>query len=125
MEKKTTMTRIELYDKLQPFFEDFYDKCRKDGEYALTNADEAAFLKEVEWRLTDTMPDDKDDDEPVYDKLAQDPEWVFGKFFKTPFDDERWAEIFLAYSDIAYEYFQGLLRTLDMEYDATHEEKAK
>ena len=119
------MTRIELYDKLQPFFEDFYDKCRYDGEYALCNASTAAFLKEVEWRLTDDMPNDKDDDDPVYDKLAKDPGWTFQQLMDTPRDDERWAEIFLTYSDIAYEYFQGLLQTLDMEYDATHEEKAK
>ena len=119
------MTRVELYERLKPFFESFYDKCRENGEYALAYADEAAFLKEVEWRLTDDMPDDKDDDEPVYEKLAQDPEWVFEQFLKTPFDDERWAEIFLTGNDISYEYFQGLLHTLDVEYDATHEEESK
>lgn len=120
------MTRIEFYDsKLKPFFEGFYDKCRKDGGYALCNVSTAAFLKEVEWRLTDAMPDDKDDDEPVYDKLAKDPQWTFRQLMGTPKDDEHWAEIFLTYSDIAYEYFQGLLRTLDMEYDATHEEEVK
>lgn len=117
------MTRIEFYNKLKPFFEDFYDKCRKDGEYALTNADEAAFLKEVEWRLTDTMPDDKDDDEPVYDKLARDPQWTFRQFKDTPRDDESWAEIFLTGSDTAYWYFESLLNTLDMEYDATYREE--
>lgn len=119
------MTRIEFYDKLKKHFDGFYDKCRKDGEYALRNASTAAFLQEVEWRLTDDMPDDKDDDEPLYEKLSKDPQLTFRQFKDTPRDDENWAEIFLTGSDTAYWYFGSLLHTLEVYYDETHEEDQK